>query len=163
MNAQRLLQHFHHIGDPSLPFEGMGTKARVGALRNMQQQIAKLHKEGNEPEHRRQTVDAYRQLRITWERAVEEVLFRSVVLRFRKGISTQLLAGVVVDDADYVCVEQWMTKCSNYAHDQALLGGAAIPDPDELLADINALDDWRLQVEKRSSEVTKQRKGKAAT
>ena len=152
------------VADPNLPFEGMGTKARVGALRNRQQEIAKLDRDGGEAEHRRQTVEAYRQLRITWERAVEEVLFQKVVLRFRKGISTQPLAGVVVDDTDYACIEQWMTKCSNYSHDQALLGGTTIPGPDELLADINALDDWRLHVEKRSSDVAKKRKsGSIAT
>lgn len=152
------------VADPNLPFEGMGTKARVGALRNRQQEIAKLDRDGDEAEHRKQTVEAYRQLRITWERAVEEVLFQKVVLRFRKGISTQPLAGVVVDDTDYACIEQWMTKCSNYSHDQALLGGTAIPGPDELLADINALDDWRLHVAKRSSDVAKKRKsGSAAT
>ena len=151
------------VANPTLPFEGMGTKARVSALRNMQQQIAKLYNEGDEAEHQKQTVDAYRQLRITWERAVEEVLFRGVVLRFRKGISTQLLAGVVVDDADYACVEQSMTKCSNYAHDQASLGGAAIPAPDELLADINALDKWRVQVENRSKDVSKKRKAGPVT
>lgn len=152
------------VADPNLPFEGMGTKARVGALRNRQQEIAKLDRDGDEAEHRKQTVEAYRQLRITWERAVEEVLFQKVVLRFRKGISTQPLVGVVVDDTDYACIEQWMTKCSNYSHDQALLGGTAIPDPDELLADINALDDWRLHVEKRSSDIAKKRKsGSVAT
>jgi energy-coupling factor transporter ATP-binding protein EcfA2 len=151
------------IADPSLPFEGMGTKARIGALRNMQQQIAKLYKDGDESEHRKKTVDAYYKLRITWERAVEEILFRNVVIRFRKGISTQLLAGVVVDDADYACIDSAMTKCSNYPHDQALLGGTAIPDPDELLADINTLDDWRNQVVKRSEEVRKKRTSAAAT
>ena len=136
----------------------MGTKARVGELRNFQQQIAKLYKDGDEAEHRKQTVNAYRQLRITWERAIEEILFRNVVIRFRKGISTQLLAGVVVDDADYVCIDSAMTKCSNHSHDQALLGGTAIPDPDELLVDINALDGWRVQVLKRSDETDKKRK-----
>ena len=29
-----------------------------------------------------------------------------------------------------------MTKCSNYAHDKALMGGVAVPEPDELLTDI---------------------------
>jgi recombinational DNA repair ATPase RecF len=150
------------VADPKLPFEVMGTKARVGELRNLQQQIAKLYKSGDEPEHRKQTTDAYRQLRIAWERAVEEILFRNVVIRFRKGISTQLLAGVVVEDADYALIESEMTKCSNYAHDQALLGGTAIPDPDELLTDINILENWRSQVEKRSEGVRKLRKAGAA-
>jgi len=150
------------VADSNLPFEGMGTKARVGALRSLQLQVAKLHKDKNEPELRKQTVNAYFHLRIAWERAVEEVLFGSVVVRFRKGISTQLLAGVEVDDADYSVIEAGMTKCSNYAHDQALLGGTAIPEPDELLADINGLEDWRTGVVKRSDDVRKRRKTVAA-
>jgi len=123
----------------------------------MHQQITKLHKDKNEPEHRKETVTAYRHLRIAWERAVEEVLFRGVVVRFRKGISTQLLAGVEVDDADYSVIEAGMAKSSNYAHDQALLGGTAIPEPDELLADIDGLEDWRIGVVKRSEDVRKRR------
>jgi len=51
-----------------------------------------------------------------------------------------------------------MSKCSNYAHDKALEGGIAVPEPDELLADINALETWRLEVEKRSIETGKKRK-----
>ena len=146
------------VVDPDLPFEGMNTKARVGYLRNKQQEINKIYKLGDEPEHRKQTADAYRELRIAWERAIEEVLLRSVVLRFRKGIETQRLAGVIVEDSDYATVDEWMSKCSNYAHDQALLGGVGIPDPDELLADINALDEWRKQIENRGEATQKQRK-----
>jgi hypothetical protein len=94
-----------------------------------------LHKDGEEREHRKQTVDACFRLRMAWERAVEEVLLREVILRFRKGVETQRLVGVVVDDEDYAQVNAGMTKCSNCAHDKALLGGVAAPDPDELLAD----------------------------
>jgi len=146
------------VADPRLPFEAMSTKARIGALRDMQQQIAKLHKNGDEPEFRKQTVDCYRQLRIAWERAVEEVLLQNVVLRFRKGIETKRLERVAVEDADYKTIEQAMTKCSNYAHDQALLGGAAFPEPDELLADINSLENWRIAVVNRAADVEKRRK-----
>jgi hypothetical protein len=149
------------VADPKLPFEVMGTKARVGELRDLQVQVAKLCNSGDEPEHRKQTIDAYRQLRLAWERAVEEILFRNVVIRFRKGISTQPLIGVVVEDSDYAIIENEMTKCSNYAHDQALLGGTAIPDPDDLLADINTLETWRAMVDKRSEAIRKQRKAGA--
>jgi hypothetical protein len=100
---------------------------------------------------------------MAWERAVEEVLLRSVILRFRKGVETQRLAGVTVGDSDYAQVDAGMTKCSNYAHDKALIGGVALPDADELLADIQALDSWREETEKRSIETSKNRKmGKAA-
>ena len=146
------------VADPQLPFETMNTKSRVGALRVMHQQIVKLHKNGDETELKKKTVDCYRQLRITWERAVEEILFQNVVLRFRKGISTQPLVRVVVDDPDHRLIERAMAKCSNYAHDQALMGGTVVPEPDELLADINSLGDWRVSVIKRAKDVEKRRK-----
>ena len=62
----------------------MGTKARIGELRNWQQRIAKLYNDGDESEYRKKTVDVYRQLRITWERAIEEVLFRNAVVVLAK-------------------------------------------------------------------------------
>ena len=146
------------IADPDLPFEGKNASKRIGALKAQQQLIAKLHKDGEEKECRKLTVDAYFHLRMAWERAVEEVLLRRVVLRFRKGIETQRLAEVVVDDNDYAQVDAGMTRCSNYAHDKALMGGVAVPDPDELLSDIMALETWRAQIEKRSAETAKKRK-----
>lgn len=146
------------VADPELPFEGKNASKRIGALKAQHQIIAKLHKDGEEQEHRKQTVDAYFRLRNTWERAVEEVLLREVILRFRKGVETQRLAGVVVEDGDYAHVNAGMTKCSNYAHDKALLGGIAVPEPDELLADINALDSWRRTVEDRSKTTAQKRK-----
>jgi hypothetical protein len=141
-----------------LPFEGKNTSARIGALRNQQQGIAKLYKNNEAQEHRRQTIEAYVKLRMAWERAVEEVLLRQVILRFRKGVETQRLAEVDVEDADYAQVSAGMTRCSNYAHDKALEGGMAVPDPDELLVDINALDAWRGQIEERSKNLAKRRK-----
>lgn len=146
------------VAEPELPFEGKNTSKRIGALKAQHQSIAKLHKDGEEPEHRKQTVEAYVRLRMAWERAVEEVLLGAVTLRFRKSVDTQRLAGVVVEDDDYAQVNAGMTKCSNYAHDKAQLGGVAVPDPDELLADIMALETWRAQIVKRSEETAKKRK-----
>ena len=151
------------VADPELPFEGKNASKRIAALKAQQQTIAKLHKDGEDQEHRKQTVYAYFRLRMTWERAVEEVLLREVVLRFRKGVETQRLAGVVVDDEDYAQVNAGMTKCSNYAHDKALQGGASVPDPDELLEDIKALEKWRVQIETRSTETAKMRKAAPGT
>lgn len=147
------------VPDPELPFEGKSTTKRIGALKAQHQLIAKLYKDGDVQEHRRQTVDAYYRMRMTWERAIEEVLLRNVILRFRKGVETQRLAEVVVDDGDYSQVTAGMKKCSNYAHDKALMGGVAVPEPDELLADIMALQAWRDQVEQRSKATAKKRKG----
>ena len=160
ITAQSLIRGAEGFGiaDPELPFEGKNTSKRIGALKAQHQLIAKLHKNGEEQEHRRQTVAAYFHLRMAWERAVEEALLREVVIRFRKGIETQRLAGVIVDDNDYLQVDSGMTKCSNYAHDKALMGGVAVPEPDELLADISALETWRDTIEQRSKETAKRRK-----
>jgi hypothetical protein len=95
------------------------------------------------------------------ERAVEELLLRKAVLRFRRGVETQRLSEVVVDDNDYAQVDAGMTKCSNYAHDKAAMGGVAVPEPDELLTDIMALENWRASIEKRSVETAKKRKAGA--
>lgn len=146
------------VADPELPFEGKSTSKRIKALKAQRQTIAKLHRDGEEQQYQRQTVDAYFRLRMTWERAVEEVLLREVILRFRKGVETQRLAGVVVEDGDYAKVYAGMTKCSNYAHDKALQGGIAVPDPDELLADIMELDAWREGIEKRGKMTAQKRK-----
>lgn len=146
------------VADPELPFEGKSTGKRIKTLKAQHQNIAKLCRDGEEQEHQRQTVDAYFRLRMAWERAVEEVLLREVILRFRKGVETQRLAGVVVEDGDYAQVYAGMTKCSNYAHDKAMQGGIAVPDPDELLADIMALDTWRERIEKRSKATAQARK-----
>ncbi len=72
------------VSDPELPFEGKNTSKRIGTLKAQHQSIAKLHEDGEEQEHRKQTVDAYFFLRMAWERAVEEVLLREVILRFRR-------------------------------------------------------------------------------
>lgn len=146
------------IAESDLPFEGKNAGKRIGALKAQHQLIAKLFKDGDEQEHRKQTVEAYFRLRMAWERAVEEVLLREVILRFRKGIETQRLAGVVVEDGDYAKVNSGMSRCSNYAHDKAFIGGVAVPEPDELLADIQELEVWRDEVEKRSKDTLKRRK-----
>jgi energy-coupling factor transporter ATP-binding protein EcfA2 len=146
------------VADPELPFEGKNVLKRIGALKDYHQQIAKLHKSGDESEHKRHTVQAYFRLRMTWERAVEEVLMRSTVLRFRKGVETQRLIGVTVEDSDYAKIDAGMSKCSNYAHDKAFVGGVAVPDPDELLEDIEALEEWRTETETRSAATEKRRK-----
>lgn len=147
------------VADPEIPFEGKSTAKRIGALKQQHQLITKLYKDGNEKEHRSQTILAYCQLRMAWERAVEEVLLRQVVLRFRKGVETQRLAEATIDDSDYTQVDAGMTKCSNYAHDKAIMGGIAVPEPEELLSDIVALETWREETEKRSKETKKRRSG----
>jgi energy-coupling factor transporter ATP-binding protein EcfA2 len=146
------------IAEDDVPFEGKTTAKRVGALLQLQEKIAAIHRRGEEALRKKETVDAYKLLRNAWERAVEEVLFNEVVLRFRKGVETNRLASVRVDDGDYAMVREGMARCSNYTHDKAILGGIFVPEPDELLTDIRALEKWRLSVDDRNKVTGKERK-----
>ena len=150
------------VADPELPFEGRKTTIRLTALKEQQGKIAKLHNAGDMKEFSRLTLDAYRDLRKAWEGAIEEVLFCKVVLRFRRSIETTRLGAVSVEEDDCDDIEKGMTKCSNYVHDKAMEGGTEVPDPAELLADINALDNWRGKVDARSKALVKKRQTAAA-
>ncbi|UKE50897.1 AAA family ATPase [Xanthomonas translucens] len=146
------------IARPNLPFEGISSSKRVGFIKTIHVEAVKAQKQGEEEKHHDYTVKAYYYLRLAWERAVEEVLLRNVVLRFRKGVETQRLSGVTVTDADHVRVEAGMAKCSNYAHDKAQLGGIAIPDPEELMEDIVDFEDFIKEVHARSEKTAALRK-----
>lgn len=146
------------VASPNLPFEGLSSSKRVGFLKTIQVEAAKAQRLGEEKKHYDLTVGAYFNLRLAWERAVEEVLLRNVVLRFRKGVETQRLSGVTVTDADYARVEAGMAKCSNYAHDKAQFGGIAVPEPDDLMVDIQEFEAFLKEVNARSEKTSTLRK-----
>lgn len=140
-----------------VPFDAMLTTKRIGALRDMRAKVLAAKNAGDEEEQVRLTRDAYYNLRLAWERAVEEVLLFGVVTRFEEGISTLKLRAVVVEDADYSVIEAGMTKCSKFAHDPALGAHLPTPTPEELAEDIETLNTWRATVEKRRDEIRKRR------
>ncbi|QTP58242.1 AAA family ATPase [Billgrantia antri] len=140
-----------------LPFDTLTTKDRIGRLRQMLVDVEKSHKSGDEDDHRRLTHGAYRLLRMAWERSIEEVLFNGSIQRFGEGVSTQRLKSVVVEDGDYKKIEGGMTKCSKFEHDPASTIHLPVPDPDELREDIEKLEAWRKEVEKRKNIVAANR------
>jgi energy-coupling factor transporter ATP-binding protein EcfA2 len=139
------------VHSQSLPFDVEGTKARVGQLRQMQVGTQRAKKDGDDDRHRMLTTTAYGKLRLAWERCVEEVLLNGVIQRFGEGVSTQKLKAVVVTDDDYKQIEAGMSKSSKFEHDAASpVGRLPIPDPDELLADIESLETFRVALDKRN-------------
>ena len=140
-----------------LPFDAMSTSKRVKVLRAKHHVVASVYKEGDEAEVTRLTRDIYFELRLAWERGVEEVLLQGTVTRFGEGVSTQKLSYVVVEDIDYKYIDDGMTKSSKFAHDPALGAHLPTPHPDEVLSDIQALEDWRKSIETRKEGIRARR------
>jgi hypothetical protein len=140
-----------------VPFDAMPTTKRIGALRDMLARATAAKKRNDDESHTSLTRDAYFNLRLAWERAIEEVLFFGTVTRFEEGISTQKLRSVIVEDDDYRKIDAGMTKCSKFAHDAAMGAHLPTPTPEELSEDIEQLNTWRSNVEKRRDVVRKRR------
>ena len=91
-------------------------------------------------------------LRSTWERAVEELLFNKVVMRFDEAVKTQSLTGAVVDAGVIAAVFGAMTKCSSRidGHDHAMGANGPQPDITDMRADLEALRTFRVEQKKKS-------------
>lgn len=134
------------VADASLPFAGSATKDRVGLLRNKQVNCDRLRK-ANDQSYNLHARDFYSDLRMAWERGVEEVLFNKVVQRFQRGVSTMGLGKVSVTPDDVAAVMAGMAKCSNYTgHDGAPEANISIPEPADMTSDLNDLETWRKAV-----------------
>jgi hypothetical protein len=146
----------HGVHSEDLPFDVLGTKDRLSRLRQMLVDVRKAAKVGDEDLQRQLTAKCYGQLRLTWERCIEEVLLNGVVQRFGEGVSTQRLKGVTVTDDDYREIDAGMTKSSKFEHDAAAaVGRLPIPDPDELSDDIERLAKCRENLNKRVDGIAK--------
>ncbi len=141
-----------------LPFDALVTSKRVKALRNLHNEVARVHISGDQTLATKLTREAYSHLRMAWERAVEEVLFAGVVTRFGEGVSTHMLRFVTVEDSDYKEIDVGMTRCSKFSgHDPAAAAQLPTPHPDILKADIEKLETWRLSVVNRKDAVKDRR------
>lgn len=140
-----------------LPFDVMGTKDRIGRLRQEIVNIRKVHNVDDD-EFRRLTSGCYGRLRLAWERCVEEVLLNGAVQRFGEGVSTQRLKSVIVTDDDYKEVEAGMSKCSKFEHDAAtIVGRLPMPAPDDLERDVERLEEWRKGLTSRLKKTAEHR------
>lgn len=139
-----------------LPFDVLGTKDRLARLRQALVGVRKAAKEGDEDTQRALTAKCYGQLRLAWERCIEEVLLNGVVQRFGEGVSTQRLKGVTVTDDDYREIDAGMTKSSKFEHDPApAVGRLPVPDSEELSDDIERLAKWRESLNRREEGIAK--------
>lgn len=133
------------IVNADLPWDGMKLPARVQKLQESAQSLARTRPQADEETYERDARHFYDDLRAAWERALEEVAFAQVVMRHRDQIKpAPLLKVTVLTEQDcQVWSANYANCCGQMAgHDQSRGRNRAVPEPDGLLADAQALATW---------------------
>ncbi|MCT1798356.1 AAA family ATPase [Aerococcus viridans] len=145
----RKLQNEAGFVQNNVPWIGMTVKNRISYLRNELQSVEKTYKllqsgdVNKQDEYEKSAKLWCEQLRETWERMIEEILFNNSVQRFSPAIQTQRLKSALFTKDLYQEVENGMSNCSNWVHDRAAGLGEAIPTPEELIAYLEACDSFQ--------------------
>jgi hypothetical protein len=127
------------------PWETMDLKERLAYVDGQCQELQDAHSENESGERYRALVGrAVDLLRSCWERAVEEELFAEVVVRFRPSVETMRLRSVNFDDDLFKRVHDGMTRTSGMtpAHDRAARRPVALPTPQDVRAEVQALREF---------------------
>ena len=105
-------------------------------------------------------VALYTQMRDTWERIVEEILFNRVVQRFRREIMTQRLEEACIDpEKDYPVIFEGMKRCSHYSgHDLAEDLPPELPKPELIRRDADELQGFFNAADRRRKKLRKTRR-----
>ncbi len=96
--------------------------------------------------------DACSNFRILVERSVEDHLCSGIINRYRREILTmgKLKRLSAIDPDDCSIINDMMTKYSAFEHSQPTETPTFLPDPDELLEDIQAMLSWIKNFDKRA-------------
>ena len=152
----RFLSKGAGVCSEELPWVALPIKKKIGHLKNSWQSADKLSRDGHQDAYEKDAKYLYGLLREAWERALEEVLLGGVVERYRPSIQTQQISQIAdITANDCKMVETAMTKCSKWlpGHDQAAAARSPVPNPEELKADIEALDNWVTAIRNRRKRV----------
>lgn len=95
--------------------------------------------------------------RILVERTVEDDLCSGIVVRYRREIKTlnKLKRLNAITPADCALIEGMMSKYSAFEHSQPTDTPTWLPDPDELLEDVQAMLEWCKEFNKRAEAAAK--------
>jgi energy-coupling factor transporter ATP-binding protein EcfA2 len=126
--------------DPAgMVWKGLNVAKRIGKLKNDFAPIAKLHAT-SPAEYEFQVKHLYGRLRDTYERAVEEVIFKDVVRRGVDVVQTQLLRYITLPDDLAIRFHEGMTLSNAHSHDNPASDTVPVRNPKEFNADIAALE-----------------------
>lgn len=127
------------IDKAGMVWKGLTVAKRIGQLKNDSAALSKLHGSGPS-EYEVKIKNFYGRLRDTYERMVEEIIFRDIVRRGVDVIQTQLLRYVTLPDGLAIRFHEGMTRANTHSHDNPASDTVPVPTPDEFNADIAELE-----------------------
>lgn len=134
------------------PWAGQTVSIRIDQLRERLAELKRLS-ENDTAHYELAGRDWYGSLRETWERAVEELILNSVVLRFSREVQTNRLERVIdLTEDDWDTLENGMGRCSRWmrGHDQPTYEGSPFPAFTELEKDMDLLSAYVKDLKKRN-------------
>lgn len=144
------------VVNENLPWDKSGIPQRVDILEKGAREAKKLFDAGDDEKYRRVAFRLYSDLRAAWERGLEDILFAGVLLRHRDYIKpTNLEKVTVLENTDVEVFRAGFEKCCDFldAHDSSRGRDAEPPDPAEILADIEALKQWAVNLKAKQKTV----------
>ncbi len=136
-------EHCGYVAD-GLPWVAQKTVQRIDQLEKDVRATQTDYEAGNDDQYEAGICRIYDNLRTTVERAVEEWVFRGVVVRHRDYINLKDLRLVTVITATH-CerLQKLFQRCCDItqAHDRSSLRSFGVPRPDQALADLTELRD----------------------
>jgi len=138
--------------DSGLPHDLRKHRERIAQHRRDQQQIAADFNNPPGDDERLAVRNAYDDLRVTIEVGIEETILNGTVVRFRDNISVGRLNGVKeVEESEFAEVQRLHDKCCRNvrAHSHAPGQQRPVPQPSELLQDIEAVNALFVAIRRR--------------
>ncbi len=141
---ETIRNYFNKPGDISriIPWQGMTVKDRTGKLKRELQSIVSLYNSGDMDSYYYRAKDWCELLRESWERAVEEILFNDAIQRYNPCVQTQRLKKAPFTQELYSELENGMTECSAWCHDQARAINGEIPTAEDLKKYIDCFEKY---------------------
>jgi ABC-type histidine transport system ATPase subunit len=136
-------------------WEAMKVGERIRKLKDFIVEAKEKYKLGKK-EYEPYADSICKKFRQTIERAVEEVLLRDIVQRYRRNIHTTNIRQLdVLKTKDWQILEGLWDKYSKYEHDQAEESKVPLPTPANIEEDMKLLNEWQGDFKRRVEEFNK--------
>lgn len=127
------------IDTAGMVWKGLKVAKRIGRIKDDSAQLAKVYA-SSPSDYEVQVKGHYGRLRDTYERTVEEIIFREIVQRGSDVVQTQMLRYVTLPDDLAIRFHEGMTRANTHSHDNPSSDTVSVPTPDEFKADVAALE-----------------------